>query len=90
MALIDGDAKDRDETRRLLYMALVCGKTKRYNLAGTLINAMRHHQGNDDPLLELNVVALVNAGEDAEPGAEQWARDYIGYLTDEIDGADGG
>jgi hypothetical protein len=50
---------DLDETRRLLYMALVVNKTKRYNLAGTLINALRHHQGVDDPGLEEKVISCI-------------------------------
>ena len=44
----DGDRKDFDETRRLLYMALLAGHTKRYNLAGTLVNALKHHHAVDD------------------------------------------
>lgn len=42
-----GDHKDFDETRRLLYMALLSPKTKRYNLAGTLVNALVHHHAVD-------------------------------------------
>lgn len=41
-------AKDLDETRRLLYMALVASRTKRYNLVGTLVNALKHHQKIDE------------------------------------------
>lgn len=37
------DITDFDETRRLLYMALLVNRTKRYNLAGTLVNALAHH-----------------------------------------------
>jgi hypothetical protein len=77
----DGDtARDLDETRRLLYMALVTGKTKRYNLAGTLINALRHHQGVTDPDLEEQVVAQVE-GTSAD---EAWARRVISRITTEL------
>jgi hypothetical protein len=44
----DGDKTDFDETRRLLYMALLVPRTKRYNLAGTLVNALVHHHAVDD------------------------------------------
>ena|SRR5215475_4750067 len=42
-----GDHKDFDETRRLLYMALLAPRTKRYSLAGTLVNALVHHHAVD-------------------------------------------
>jgi hypothetical protein len=38
-----GDPTDFDETRRLLYMALLVNRTKRFNLAATLVNALAHH-----------------------------------------------
>lgn len=76
----DGTARDLDETRRLLYMALVAGKTKRYNLAGTLINALRHHQGITDPDLEEQVVTQVE-GVDVD---ETWARSQINAITAEL------
>ena len=40
----EAQRKDLDETRRLLYMALVYNRTTRYELAGTLINTLLHHQ----------------------------------------------
>jgi hypothetical protein len=72
---------DLDETRRLLYMALAAGKTKRYNLAGTLVNALRHHQGVTDPDLEEQVTSLV---EGTAPD-ESWARDRISRITTELE-----
>jgi hypothetical protein len=74
----DDGARDLDETRRLLYMAIVAGKTKRYNLAGTLINALRHHQGVTDPELEVRVLELLDG---PEPPDEAWARAQIERLT---------
>lgn len=56
-----GEARDRDETRRLLYMALVAGRTKKYNLVGTLVNALKHHQQIDedvDRLFDLVIAAI--------------------------------
>jgi hypothetical protein len=43
------EATDFDETRRLLYMALAAPRTKRYNLVGTLVNALAHHGLEVDP-----------------------------------------
>lgn len=77
-------AKDLDETRRLLYMALLAGRTKRYNLAGTVVNAIRHHQKadpDDDPaVLEDRVVAYVEGT--AEDGT--WVRDQIRRCIDAL------
>jgi len=88
----DSAARDYDETRRLLYMALTVGRTKRYNLAGTLINALRHHQGVEDPDLEERVLALMDGPEAgtraAQPSSEdeQWARAQIERLTQAHEG----
>jgi hypothetical protein len=74
---------DVDETRRLLYMELVAPKCKRYNLAGTLINTLRHHHGIDSPGLEDRIINLVNGdgvSEDAE-GEEAWVRKQIAQLS---------
>lgn len=79
------DTTDRDETRRLLYMGLFAADTKRYNLAGTLVNALRHHQGVKDADLEQKVIHLVSgvvgpAGEEAA----QWARNLIDIISAEV------
>jgi hypothetical protein len=76
---VAADRKDADETRRLLYMAIVAPQCKRYNLAGTLINALRHHYSAEDPQLEIKVIRLVN-GEMVE-GDEKWARGFIKALS---------
>ena len=75
----DSDARDLDETRRLLYMALVASKTKKYNLAGTLVNALRHHQGVTDPDLEERVVAQVEGADD-----EAWARGQVARINADL------
>lgn len=74
------NAEDLDETRRLLYMTLFARKTKRYNLVGTIVNAMRHHQGNDAPDLEERVLAQV---EDEAPD-DAWTREQIASLTRQL------
>lgn len=81
--MADTESRDRDldETRRLLYMALVVGKTKKYNLAGTLINALRHHQGVTDADLEGKVVAQVEGTDGAD---ETWVREQITRINDEL------
>lgn len=78
--LSDSAARDLDETRRLLYMSLVVGKTKKYNLAGTLINALRHHQGVTDSDLEAKIVSQL---ESADPD-ETWVRGLISDITTEL------
>jgi hypothetical protein len=80
--ITDNAARDLDETRRLLYMALVVGKTKKYNLAGTLINAIRHHQGVEDPALEEKVVAYVNG--DGVNIDDTWIRGQIQRCIDAL------
>jgi len=74
------DDQDLDETRRLLYMLLFATRTKRYNLVGTVVNAMRHHQGYDGADLEDKVLAAV---EDSPPD-ETWARSQIARITAEL------
>lgn len=92
----DAQARDLDETRRLLYMALTVRDTKKYNLAGTIINAIKHHQGvelDGEPsgghasdALIAKVVAYVN-GE--PPESDTWVRDQIKRIIDTL-GEDAG
>jgi len=81
-SLTDTDRRDRDETRRLLYMALVAPRTKRYNLAGTIINAIRHHQQVDISTEEL-IDRAVGAVE-GEAGHSAWLYEQIDRLTAEL------
>lgn len=74
------DAHDLDETRRLLYMAVLSPRTKRYNLAGTLVNALRHHQGVTDADLEDQVIGQV---EGTSPD-DTWTRGQIARLTAQL------
>jgi hypothetical protein len=78
--ITDAAARDLDETRRLLYMALVVGKTKKYNLAGTLINALRHHQGVEDADLEDKVIAYIEGTSEDDA----WMRGQIQRCIDTL------
>lgn len=94
--ITDDAAKDIDETRRLLYMALFCGGTsavpaaKKYNLAGTIVNAIKHHQGADidpdagtvasDALLK-KVADYVNGNADPD---DTWVYDQIKRCVDTL------
>jgi hypothetical protein len=77
-------SKDLDETRRLLYGALYAGRTKRYELIGTLINALAHHGAGLDPdasgpiLLELVEGPWLNA-------PDAWVRAQIDRVTQLLD-----
>jgi hypothetical protein len=83
----DGDKTDFDETRRLLYMALMVGKTKRYNLAGTLVNALRHHHAVDDLDVDEitdHVVKAIEATGDSFGESKNWLRQQIERITAEL------
>lgn len=86
--LSDAAVRDLDETRRLLYMALLVSRTKKYNLAGTLVNAIRHHQhadpDEDNPaVLEDRVVAYCNGTSDS-PADDAWVRDQVRRCIDAL------
>ena len=82
----DGDKTDFDETRRLLYMALLVKRTKRYNLGGTLVNALVHHHAVDLPASEImdHVVGMFDDA--AGPGDEHraWVQQQIDRITAEL------
>ena len=89
----DGDARDFDETRRLLYMALAAPYTKKYNLVGTLVNALRHHHaldGDSDPSATQMIQILVDVvdGEQStitpDEAGTRWVKEQIGRITDEL------
>lgn len=83
----DGDRRDFDETRRLLYMATLVGRTKRYNLAGTLVNALLHHHSVDGLSATEVTEHVVNVIEDTDPDGSSmnWVHDQIGRISDELD-----
>jgi hypothetical protein len=72
--LTDAQARDLDETRRLLYMVLFASRTEHYELAGTLVNALRHHQGVRDPGLEERVLSLIEGSNGRKWACEQIRR----------------
>ena len=76
-----GRARDLDETRRLLYIALFASKAKREpaSLIGTLVNALAHHSAKIDPNESgPKLVALIVDG-DVEAG--DWVREQIATIT---------
>jgi hypothetical protein len=82
-----GDKTDFDETRRLLYMATLVTRTKRYNLAGTLVNALVHHHAVDDVTADEaagHVLNVVEGTDDGNSTSETWLRDQIGRITAEL------
>jgi hypothetical protein len=81
-----GDKTDFDETRRLLYMATLVTRTKRYNLAGTLVNALVHHHAVDGVTADEAASHAVNVVEGTDPdgASEAWLRDQIARITAEL------
>jgi hypothetical protein len=81
-----GDKTDFDETRRLLYMATLVTRTKRYNLAGTLVNALVHHHAVDGVTADEAAGHAVNVVEGTDPGgtSEAWLREQIARITAEL------
>ena len=82
----DGDKTDLDETRRLLYMATLAPSTKRYNLAGSLINALAHHHAVDLSIDEIthHVVRAIEATEAGYGESQNWLRQQIERITAEL------
>lgn len=79
----DGNATDFDETRRLLYMALLATRTKRYNLAGTLVNALKHHHAVDLDTAEITE-HVVDAVENPDSASRAWVQEQIDRITAEL------
>jgi hypothetical protein len=81
-----GDKTDFDETRRLLYMAGLVGRTKRYNLAGTLVNALLHHHAVDGLSADEVAGHVVNVveGTGDEDASRAWLRGQIDRITAEL------
>ena len=76
--------RDLDETRRLAYMALAGVADKRdRELAGTLVNALVHHQqaATDAEALEQVAALLNNPG---DPEARQWMLEHVKRLNAEL------
>jgi hypothetical protein len=79
--------KDLDETRRLLYMACVVSLTDKYNLAGTLVNALVHHSGENitaEDAIRHVVTVIENLGGPDDPDCTaswEWVRQQIARIT---------
>lgn len=84
--MTDEERRDLDETRRLLYAALAASHTERYELVGTIVNALRHHQGMllDRSLSEAlsTVVEVVEGGAAAGIEAQELIEDITARLDD--------
>jgi hypothetical protein len=79
-AMSDLAQTDLDETRRLLYMALAAPRTKRYNLVGTLVNALAHHGLGVNPIEAM--ANLINAVEQPDNGeAAGWVHAQIDRIA---------
>jgi hypothetical protein len=77
------DAHDLDETRRLLYMAMAASVTKRYELVGTLVNALTHHVDMSSENVLDRLLSLI---EDPSRADRLWAMETIVQLTQMLDG----
>jgi hypothetical protein len=93
-AAVGSRARGLDEQRRLLYGALAAGRTKRWELVGTLVNALTHHSGLEvDPydLLDYLVEAVESPLDGPLHERGQRIRDLIAELSGaEVGVVDGG
>jgi hypothetical protein len=79
----DDEIRDFDETRRLAYMALLANRTKKYNLAGTLVNALVHHHAVELDAAEVtDHVVRVIENDDADGRA--WLQAQIDRVSAEL------
>lgn len=79
----EGAARDLDETRRLLYMALVANRTSKGELVATLTNALAHHNLKLDA--DEVMTRLIGAIDDQQESDQAWVRQQIDALTDKLD-----
>lgn len=75
--------RDYDDTRRLLYMTLVAPVTSKHNLAGTLINALKHHHAVDMDI-ELIMKRVVDAIEHGDEQAVAWLWEQVARITETL------
>lgn len=79
----DDVRRDLDETRRLLYMVKAASLTSRYNLVGTLTNALSHHAGNVGTDPDEAMANLVDAV-DGDPDGLAWVVARLGDVADTL------
>lgn len=77
-------AKDLDETRRLLYGGIAARRTDRWELVGSLVNALVHHSKLIDDADDAMWQALDLVG--GLKGNEAWATDLINQITEKLTG----
>jgi hypothetical protein len=79
--------RDLDETRRLLYMALVLGRASQHQgaeLVATIVNALVHHQSAvavDEAAVHVAAVVRGDTGSESE----RWLEAQIERITLELD-----
>jgi hypothetical protein len=73
--------RDLDETRRMLYMAMLVHETPQYELAGTLVNALVHHQHAG--LANETILHILHALDGID---DDWLFDQIERITAELEG----
>jgi hypothetical protein len=81
--LTEGEKRDLDETRRLLYMVILAPMTAHAELAATVVNALIHHQGLDTPATD--VIGRLVTYLDGD-GGESWLWDRIQDITNKLSG----
>jgi hypothetical protein len=72
--------KDLDETRRLLYGCIVASRTKRWEVVGTVANALLHHGHN----LDVEPAALLDRLVDVVDGNDAVGKDWLFEQVDRI------
>lgn len=75
--------KDLDETRRLLYMALFRQHTEKYELAGTIVNALIHHHCVEDDRAEV-VGHVLSVIEDGSSESTRWIYGQIDRISGQL------
>lgn len=72
--------KDLDETRRLMYMAMLRQRTEKYELAATIVNALLHHQSIDmsTPAVISRVLGVI---ENADDDDMEWMQVQIDRIS---------
>lgn len=83
ITLTEEDAKDLDETRRLLYMAVLRQRTEKYELAGTLVNALVHHQSIDAGVSDV-ILHVLGTIEDADEHDVEWMYAQIDRISGQL------
>jgi hypothetical protein len=79
--------RDLDETRRLLYMALVLGRARQHQgaeLVATITNALAHHQSavaGDEAVAHVTAVVRGDVGVESE----RWLEAQIERISQELD-----